>query len=216
VTQAASNHVFIVGDWREHLPDKTVSLMIADPVYGSADVYNLVKLAVERKIPSCIFMWPDDVFGLPYKPEQLCHWVKPVSTKNTSQRYSRFVEVIAMWGVGFYEPLHWSNRTGVFTDGLFRNDALLWKKPESLIERLVRNHYPGWGVVYDPCAGTRTVEEVCKRRGISSMSVELSESPSSTLSSASTSLLGMLSPSQLKAAGFGPTTALTDGKGDKK
>jgi hypothetical protein len=147
--------------------------MIADPVYGTDDVRDLVTMAVERKLPACIFMWPDDVWGLPVKPEQLLHWVKPVSTKNTAKRYSRFVEAIACYGVTFREPLHWSNRTGIFVDCLLRNDDHEWKKPESLIERLIRNHYCGSGIVYDPCAGSRTVETVCKRLGIGSMSVEV-------------------------------------------
>lgn len=110
---------------------------------------------------------------LPIKPDQLLHWVKPVSTKNTRKHYSRFVEVIACYGVSFHEDLHWSNRTGVFTDGLLRNDDHEWKKPESLIERLIRSHWPGHGITYDPCAGSGTVETVCKRLGIGSVSVEV-------------------------------------------
>jgi hypothetical protein len=168
-------NIFVVGRWQDNLPLADASLMIADPVYGTQDVRDLVSFAVERKLPSCIFMWPDDVWGLPHKPEQLLHWVKPVSTKNTVRSYSRFVEVIACYGVRFWEDLHWSNRTGVFTDCLFSNASHQWKKPEPLIERLIRNHYPGRGVVYDPCAGSRTVETVCKRLGIPSLSVDVGE-----------------------------------------
>ena len=130
-------------------------------------------MATHLRIPAAIFMWPDDVWGLPEKPEQLLHWIKPESTKNTSNRYSRFVEVIACYGLAFAEPLHWSNRTGIFTDRLFRNDNHKWRKPESLIERLIRNHWPGHGVVYDPCAGSRTVESVCRKLGIGSVSVDV-------------------------------------------
>jgi hypothetical protein len=147
--------------------------MIADPVYGSKDIGELVNMAVERNLPSCIFMYPEDVWGLPVKPEQILHWVKPESTKNTCRRYSRFIEVIVCYGVKFHENMHWSNRTGIFTDRIFRNDDHVWKKPESLIERLIRNHWDGKGVVYDPCAGSRTVESVCKKLGISSFSVEV-------------------------------------------
>lgn len=166
-------NTFIRGRWQDNLPPPDATLMIADPVYGSQDVADLVILATQRHLPACIFMWPDDVWNLPAKPEQLLHWVKPVSTKNTTKRYSRFVEVVACYGVTFHEALHWSNRTGVFTDCLFRNDDHEWKKPESLIERLIRNHYPGHGVVYDPCAGSRTVEKVCRRLEIGSVSVDV-------------------------------------------
>lgn len=171
-----AEHSFIRGRWQDNPPPETASLMIADPVYGTEDVGALVQLAVDRKLPSCIFMWPDDIWNLPFKPEQVLHWVKPESTKNTAKRYSRFVEVIACYGVRFTESLHWSNRTGIFTDRLLRNDDHPWKKPESLIERLIRNHWPGHGIVYDPCAGSGTVETVCKRLGIGSLSVECNES----------------------------------------
>ena len=168
---------FVCGRWQDNLPPDDATLMIADPVYGSEDVPALVTLAVERRLPSAIFMWPDDVWGLPAKPEQLLHWIKPESTKNTVKRYSRFVEVIACYGLTFAEPLHWSNRTGIFTDRLFRNDEHEWKKPESLIERLIRNHWPRRGIVYDPCAGSRTVETVCRRLGIGSVSIDIANIP---------------------------------------
>ena len=167
-------NIFITGKWQDNLPIEEVTLMIADPVYGSDDMRQLTRLAKETELQACIFMYPEDVWGLPCKPDQLLHWIKPESTKNTSKKYSRFVEVIACYNLKFYEPLHWSNRTGIFTDRLFRNDDHQWKKPESLIERLIRNHYPGHGFVYDPCAGSGTVETVCKKLGISSLSVEIS------------------------------------------
>ena len=167
-------HKFVRGRWQDNPPPEGTVLMIADPVYGTDDVKDLVKLAVERHLPSCIFMWPDDVWGLPHKPDQLLHWLKPVSTKNTSKKYSRFVEAIACYGVGFHSELHWSNRTGVFTDCLFTREHE-WKKPEPLIERLVRNHWPWKGIVYDPCAGSRTVEAVCRRLGIPTFSVDSGE-----------------------------------------
>lgn len=170
-----TNHIFVHGKWQENLPPNDTSLMIADPVYGSEDIKDLVNCVTKRKIPSCIFMWPDDIQGLPVKPHQILHWIKPESTKNTCKNYSRFVEVIACYDIKFYEPLHWSNRTGLFTDRLFRNDEHEWKKPESLIERLIRNHYPGSGTIYDPCAGSRTVETICKKLGISSFSVEIND-----------------------------------------
>lgn len=185
-------HVFVRGDFHNALPPPDTSLMIADPLYGNHEQINtLVKIHlghapyfkedgskdwhmnVRTPIPACIFMMPEDLSRLEFPPDQICHWVKPVSTKNTTKRYSKFVEVIAMFGVKFHEELHWSNRTGVFTDTLLRNDDHPWKKPESLIEKLIRNHYPGSGVVYDPCAGSRTVETVCKRLYIPSFSVEI-------------------------------------------
>ncbi len=102
--------------------------------------------------------------------------MKPVSTKNTTKRYSRFIEVIALHNVAFHgDMLHWSNRTGVFTDALMCQQVHPWQKPESLIERLIRNHYnrDDKGVIFDPRAGSGVVHKVCKRLGISSVSVEI-------------------------------------------
>ena len=165
------SNVWVCGKWEDHTPPSDTSLMIADPVYGTGMVNEIVKMG--NVFPSLVFMWPSDLVGLSVVPDQILHWVKPVSTKNTSRNYSRFVEVIACYGVGFYGNLHWSNRTGIFTDNLFSNDEHPWKKPEPLIERLIRNHYPGRGTVYDPCAGSGTVHDVCKRLGIPSFSVEV-------------------------------------------
>jgi len=174
-------NVIVRGRWQDNLPPPGTCLMVADPVYGSPDTHELIRLAVSSGMPSLVFMMPEDVWGLPFKPDQLAHWVKPVSTKNTTRRYSRFVEAIAVYGASFHGGIHWSNRTGIFTDCLIEQDHE-WKKPEPLIERLVRNHY--WspertGIVYDPCAGSGTVDTVCRRLGIPSFSVESGDHPDS-------------------------------------
>ena len=54
---------FVCGRWQDNAPPDDATLMIADPVYGSEDVPSLVTLAVERRLPAAIFMWPDDVWG---------------------------------------------------------------------------------------------------------------------------------------------------------
>jgi len=171
------SNVFVQGRWQENLPPEGTSLMIADPVYGSGDADALALTAINRDIPAAIFMWPEELCLLTKPPDQVLHWVKPESTKNTARKYSRFVECIACYNLEFHGCLHWSNRTGLFTDRLFSNREHPWKKPESLIERLIRNHWPGHGTVYDPCAGSRTVEAVCTRLGISSFSVDVVKHP---------------------------------------
>jgi hypothetical protein len=168
-----SKQIFILGKFQDNPPPINTTLMIADPVYSTKDIDELVKIAVEKKIPSVIFMYPEDIWNLPYKPNQILHWIKPESTKNTSRKYSRFVEVICCYNTAFYGELHWSNRTGIFTDRLFSNIEHPWKKPESLIERLITNHYCGNGCIYDPCAGSRTVEKVCKKLNIECFSVDI-------------------------------------------
>ena len=105
-------------------------------------------------------------------PDDVAVWEKPESTKNTTKKYSSFMEVMAFYRTTLYSRLHWSNRTGIFTDRLMYQDHP-FKKPESLIERLILNHYPGWGSIYDPCAGSDTVAKVCKRLKIKCLSVEI-------------------------------------------
>ncbi len=171
--QGFVSNSFVQGRWQDNPPPDGASLMIADPVYGSGDADSLALMANDIGLPAAIFMWPEELCSLTLTPDQVLHWVKPESTKNTAKKYSRFVEVIACYGLKFHGSLHWSNRTGLFTDRLFSNAEHPWKKPESLIERLIRNHWPGHGIVYDPCAGSRTVETVCKRLGIGSFSVDV-------------------------------------------
>lgn len=153
-----------------------IGLVIADPIYDQVEINYflsfLKKNGYEKGL--CVFMMPEHLLGLrEFKPDQICHWMKPESTKNTQKNYSKFIEVICMWNVKFYGDLHWSNRTGIFTDRLLSNKEHPWKKPESLIEKLILNHYPGKGIVFDPFAGSFTVDAVCRRHGIPSVSVEI-------------------------------------------
>ena len=48
---------------------------------------------------------------------------------------------------------------------------LVRNPPDSSVGRF--NHYPGYGTVYDPCAGSGTVDAVCRKLGIPSFSVEI-------------------------------------------
>jgi hypothetical protein len=166
-------NTFVVGSFQDNPPPPDTSLIIADPVYGTAKVNDIVDLAITRLIPSIIFCLPEDACTVESRPSQVCFWMKPISINDTSKKYSKFVELILMYGVSFYEELHWSDQTGVFNDYQLTNKEHHWKKPEPLIERLIRYHYPGTGVIYDPCAGSRTVESVCKRLGIPSFSVDI-------------------------------------------
>jgi len=170
-----SNNKWIVGDYRENLPPKETSLMIADPVYGTSMVDDIHSLGIERGISSIVFMWPEDIHDLTHAPQQICFWTKPVSTKNTKKNYSRFVEIISINNCEFYNYLHWSARTGIFTDSLIENKSHPWKKPHSLIEKLILNHYSGKGLIYDPCAGSGVVHDICSKYGIDSLSIEIDE-----------------------------------------
>lgn len=96
------------------------------------------------------------------------YWIKTPSTKNNQKELSRFVEEIHIvrrpeFDV-FNTDLHWSNYTGVYTD-LVEDKGWLWKKPMSLMERLVRIYTNPGQVVLDPYMGSGTTLEACKKWG---------------------------------------------------
>lgn len=72
----------------------------------------------------------------------------------------------------FNPDLHWSNKTGVFTDGLIHKQKHPYEKPESLIERLLRIHVPANGLVLDPFAGSGTIGKTAERIGMNHISIE--------------------------------------------
>ena len=164
----SAEHTFTEGDFRVFPPPDNTTLIIADPLYDKIQDYLDI---ISFDLPTILFMRPRMLRHLP-APLDLAFWLKPISTKNTLRSYSCFIEVIAFYRTNMNADLHWSNRTGIFTDYImFKNHA--FKKPDSLIERLIHNHYSGHGIVYDPCAGSKTVEDVCKRLSISSYSVDI-------------------------------------------
>lgn len=166
-------NIFIQGRWQDNRPNNNVSLIIADPLYNPECIRDIAEEALTKGIPAIIFMMPEDVWDLPAKPDKVIHWIKPESPKKTTKQYSRFIECMACYGIEFHRFIHWSNRTGLFYDRIVCNSGVPWKKPESLIERLLINHYAGDGIVYDPFAGSRTVETACKRYAIPSLSISI-------------------------------------------
>ena len=160
------------------MKDKTFDFVIGDPPYENSTLINMAAYEGRRisRGALVLFMYPEDVQTLEYKPDQITHWVKPISTKNTAKRYSRFVEAICVWhGDLFNQELHWSTRSGVFTDSLIDKQDHAHKKPESLIEKLIKLHCPPGGAILDPFGGSGTVETVGTRLGYSVRSIEISQ-----------------------------------------
>lgn len=152
-------------------------VVIADPPYSSP---TLINSSIERSRRVCkgasfFFMYAEDLVHLEEQPDQVLFWVKPVSTKNTVRRYSRFVEVIACYDIDqspFLQDTHWSTRTGLFMDGLV-DQAHQHSKPRSLIEKLLLVNCKPGGKVLDPFAGSFTVEQVALLLGYHCVSIEL-------------------------------------------
>ena len=151
----------------ESMPDgKEVDLVIADPEYDwDADKRLAYHIQMTRVCRGAVIVFcPPENQWQPY-PDQYLFWIKPISTKNTSRKYSRFVEMIQVFGEGSWDAdRHWSQYTNVFTDTV---DSRVhpFRKPPSLIERLILNHSQPEDYVFDPFAGSGVVAEVCARMG---------------------------------------------------
>lgn len=160
------------------MPDKSFDLVIADPPYGDFDLIN-DSIREARRVSggaSLYFMYAENLYHLNEAPDQVVFWVKPISTKNTVKRYSRFVEVIACYDIDrgpFNQDTHWSVRSGVFTDSFSNKQIHPFQKPDSLIEKLLLTHSNSQDWILDPFAGSGTVERVCKRLDRSCLSMEI-------------------------------------------
>jgi len=156
-----------------------------DPPYENIElIRTAITLALGRRTYTgthgaiVCFMWLKDVSKVfkhtPFDPDNITVWEKPQSTKNTSKDYSQFLEAICIWhGAFFNKDLHWANRTGIFVDRLVEKPPFPHKKPDTLVERLIKLHAPPGGKVIDSFAGTGTVKDVCDRCGYLSLSSDL-------------------------------------------
>lgn len=152
------------------------NLIIADPPY---EKIKLCQQFIELARSHCtgalfVFQYPENARHLP-EPDQILHWIKQPSTKNTSRRYARFVEVILAYDLDRspFHNIHWSAKSGVFLDSVITKDHP-FKKPESLIEKLVLVNSNKGDLVIDPFAGSFTVESVCTRLDRRCVSIEVS------------------------------------------
>ena len=88
------------------------------------------------------------------KPQYL-FWEKPISTKNTSKTYSRFIEIIKVYGKGYWNPRnHWSNYVNIHTDRVEGKIIHPFQKPLALATRLILNHTRPGDTVIDPFMGS--------------------------------------------------------------
>lgn len=150
-------------EYLKEMKDKSVDCIITDPPYDFT-INTQVEFhdEFERVCKGAILLFcPPENQWLVGEVSQYLFWVKPISTKNTSKSYSRFVEMILVFGQGTWNAnRHWSQYTNVFTD-LVESKEHPYKKPLSLITRLVLNHTNPFDTVLDPFMGSGTVGEVC-------------------------------------------------------
>ena len=160
----------IHGDSFNILPtffDKSVDHIITDVPYNFAEhekqfLHDQFRRTARQWV--IVFSPPENqwVFS---DIHQYCFWVKPISTINTSKKYSRFVEMLFFYQVGtdctWNTGRHWSQYPNVFRD-LVESREHPYKKPLSLLKRLILNHTTKGDIILDPFAGSFSLLEVCK------------------------------------------------------
>ena len=155
------NNKIIHGDAFIELPkmdDKSVDLIITDPPYDfNLEQKEFLQNQFHRISRNWIIVFspPENQWILP--ADQYLFWIKPISTKNTSRRYSRFVEMIFIYGDGVWNTdRHWSQYTNVFTDLVDTSKIHPFRKPPSLLKRLILNHSKPGDIILDPFFGSGT------------------------------------------------------------
>ena len=156
------------GDSFKLLPkfkNQSFDLILTDPPY-SFDIEQKTFLHNEfiriNRGGIIVFSPPENQWILP--ADQYLFWTKPISTKNTSKRYSRFVEMIFVYNTTTWKTgRNWAQYTNTFHDLVDDNKLHPFRKPPSLIERLILNHTNTGDTILDPFAGSGVVEEVGER-----------------------------------------------------
>ena len=162
------------------LPDKCVDIILTDPPYDFSPNQiiwlqsQFVRIAREWVI---VFAPPENTWVLP--ADQYLFWIKPISTKNTSRRYSRFVEQIFVYKISedatWNNYWHWSQYSNVFTDLVEGGTGHPYEKPESLIKRIINNHAYSTAHILDPFCGSGKIPKVAKRLGRVGIGFEITQ-----------------------------------------
>lgn len=148
-------------EWVKIQTSKSVDHIITDYEYGTEfPIEEFIRICRGTILTFCSEL-DNPTKGLFTKK---AYWIKTPSTKNNTRELSRFVEEIHIvrqeYDI-FNSNLHWSNYTGVYTD-LVEEKGWLWKKPLSLMERLVRIYTLPNDTVLDPFMGSGTTLQACK------------------------------------------------------
>ena len=160
-----------------NIPDNFTPCILTDPPYNlSWEEQQFLHSEFGRICSGVIIVFSPPENQWIHPADQYLFWEKPISTKNTSRRYSRFVEMIFVYGEHAWNcGRHWSQYTNVFHDLV--DDASLhpFRKPPSLIDRLIKNHTNPGDLVLDPFAGSGVVYDSCLRLGRRCIGVEINE-----------------------------------------
>ena len=162
------------------MDDNQFDAIITDPPYDfKQEQKEYIHKQMKRvcKDTMVIFSPPENPWIHP--ADQYLFWQKPISTKNTSKRYSRFVEMMFVYQLNdnptWNCKRHWSQYTNVFMDLVDDSKVHPFRKPPSLIERLILNHTNEGDIILDPFAGSFVIAEVAERLGRDCVSIEIDE-----------------------------------------
>jgi len=168
----------IYGDNKEiiwKLPDKSIDLILTDPPYNFDESIKQLYHSQFQKLcrgAIIIFSPPENQWILP--ADQYLFWIKPISTKNTSKSYSRFVEMIFVYGRNKWNcKRHWSQYTNVFVDLVDDSSLHPYRKPPSLIKRLILNHTDEGDIILDPFAGSFVVADIAEKLDRQYIAIEI-------------------------------------------
>ena len=147
------------------MDDNSIDMVLTDPCYDLSKEQMLV-LSKEffRICKGAIYIFCRPGNQWVPEPDQYLFWAKPISTKNTSKRYSRFVEMIFLYQgeKQWNTASHWSNYVNIFIDRVDSIAEHEFRKPPSLITRLILNHSDENDIIFDPFFGSAVVAEVAK------------------------------------------------------
>lgn len=162
-------------DFAGKLDGKKIAAIITDPPYDFTTPIKNKYHSIFNSLTTgarIVFSPPENLWQ--EKCDQTLFWIKPISTKNTSKSYSRFVEVIQVWnGKTWNTGRHWSQYTNVFTDLVDNNSFHAYTKPLSMMIRLVLNHTNPGDTVLDPFMGSGTTGLACLQTGRNFIGVEI-------------------------------------------
>ena len=164
-------------DVLQNIPDNCVDLVLTDVPY---DLTQEQKEFLHKEFLRISNGWVI-VFSPPenqwiHPADQYLFWEKPISTKNTSKKYSRFVEMMFIYGYGTWNSKrHWSQYPNIFKDLVDTSKLHPFRKPPSLIERIILNHTNEGDVILDPFSGSGVVAITAKRLNRRFIAIEIEQ-----------------------------------------
>ena len=176
---ATAHKTRIPGDAFEILPqmeNNNFEMTLTDPPYDLTDNQKIYLLSEFNRLTKNQVILFCDVANQWPKSDQYAFWEKPPSTKNPTINYPSTVEMIQIYGIRrFPKDIHWHQRNSNIFHDLVDKPIHSFRKPPSLIERLITMHSDEGDHILDPFAGSHVVEEVCERLGRKCTSIEIQE-----------------------------------------